>query len=121
MSRSKSRWDDWVAPDKPAEAEPIADRPEPDPWTLLVPLFPLNPLTPHSRCPHKGPIPQGSAFVCMCCHQAGKDGTRALPLGVRPLPPDLKPAQPDPPKKTRKQRRKDARDARAAAAAPARE
>lgn len=32
-------------------------------------------------------IPAGSAFVCMVCHRAGKDGSKALPADVEPLPP----------------------------------
>ncbi|KAJ3060062.1 hypothetical protein HK102_009685 [Quaeritorhiza haematococci] len=39
----------------------------------LTPMFPVGPLTPKSECPHKGPIPEGSPFVCMVCHQSGHD------------------------------------------------
>ncbi len=57
-------------------------------------------------------IPEGSARVCMICHQAGKDGTPALPLDVEPLPPEgglplaTPPAEPEPEPMSRKERRK---------------
>ncbi|AMV41061.1 hypothetical protein [Planctomyces sp. SH-PL62] len=60
----------------------FADAPEPqggrrgpavDLTPKLTPLFPVGPLTPTSECPHKGPIPAGSPFVCMVCHQSGFD------------------------------------------------
>lgn len=65
-----------------------ADAPEPDPWTHLEPLFTVQAWTNEEKCGHVGPIPEGSSFVCMGCHQAGKDGYKALPRGVRPLPDD---------------------------------
>lgn len=40
---------------------------------ILEPLFPIASFTPGSRCPHKKRIRRGSAFVCMVCHQSGKD------------------------------------------------
>lgn len=148
----RSRYANWIAPQSSADdAEPdptqeLLDKPEPDPWTHLEPLFPMNglPFTPTSECPHfckrcrrsgvihrcrtclgdgylvdlktrrraticldcegtglgdepvpcpdcggsgKADVPRGSPFVCMCCDDAGKDGTAALPLGVVP-PPD---------------------------------
>jgi hypothetical protein len=36
----------------------------------LEPLFGVRSHTPHSPCAHKGPIKDGSKFVCMCCHKA---------------------------------------------------
>jgi len=127
-------------PEPQADAEPLDDgtgRPR-DPWTHLEPLFPVTSFTPHSRCPHQcatcggsgriaaakgasvpcvdcngtgvGPIPEGSDFVCMVCHAAGKDGTPALPRGVKPLPPEYAPPPGDESKTlNRKERRKRAR------------
>jgi hypothetical protein len=40
---------------------------------LLVPLFPVRPLTPTSECGHKTRIRRGSVFVCMVCHKSGQD------------------------------------------------
>jgi hypothetical protein len=44
----------------------------------LVPLFPLGPYTPNSKCPHHGPIESGSVFCCMICHNSGQDDHPAL-------------------------------------------
>lgn len=98
---------------KPASETPIADTPEPDPTTELIPWFPRGSFTPLSKCPHDGPIRQGSSFVCMVCYASGKDGTKALPKDVQPLPLDLEPepveVKPAPveakPNENRKQRR----------------
>ena len=40
---------------------------------VLTPMFGIKPLTPFGRCPHHGPLPKGSPFVCMYCHKSGKD------------------------------------------------
>lgn len=101
MSARRSPGDLWDGSNEPvaetppaAEAAPehsaFVDAPEPDPWTELIPLFPITSFTPKSKCPHRGPIRPGSAFCCMVCSKSGKDGTRALPLKVKP-PPDPKP------------------------------
>src|SRR5262245_48791153 len=37
------------------------------------PLFPVDSFTKRSKCPHHGPIPPGSSFVCMVCHQSAYD------------------------------------------------
>lgn len=92
-STKSKRWTDWVEPDRPA-MKSIFDAPEPDPWTHVEPLFPITSFTPESECPHRGPIPEGSSFVCMVCSQAGKDGWNALPLDVQPLPADPEPTKP---------------------------
>lgn len=34
----------------------------------VVPLFPVPPFTPDSRCPHLGPVKR--PFICMICHGA---------------------------------------------------
>lgn len=75
--------------DETDDTDELIARPEPDPWTHLEPLFPVTSFTPLSKCPHNGPIAEGSAFVCMVCHASGKDGYRALPRNIKPLPDDL--------------------------------
>lgn len=62
------RWRDWVPPG------PVAKEPN------LVPLFPIAAFSPHSACPHRGPIVMGSAFVCMICMASGKDNHPALQI-----------------------------------------
>lgn len=110
----KPRYSDWVEPAVAPEPEPekassdYVDAPEPDPWTLLMPLFGVQSWTPDSPCPHKGPLAEGSVFVCMKCHAAGKDGTKALPLNVAPLAKDPAPPEPEKPKQNRKQKRAEA-------------
>jgi hypothetical protein len=119
MARKRSeRWDHWVEPEPEPEPEEKAadyvDAREPDPWTELRPWFPIGgvPFTPRSECPHAGPIAEGDPRVCMVCHAAGKDGTKALPLDVEPLPPEPRPAQAEPePLLSRKDRRKLRREA----------
>lgn len=100
-----SHWEDWIEPGRPAEPSSPADAPEPDPWTYLEPLFPVASFGPLSQCPHRGPLKEGSSFVCMVCHAAGKDGTKALPLDVKPLPVEPKPAEVEERPRTRKQKR----------------
>ena len=122
-------WAGFMVPDRtpppdPDEAVPTPDRsdyvdaPEPDPWTELEPLFPVGVFTPYSKCPHEGPIPEGSKLVCMVCHKSGKDGTPALPRDVKRLPDDPRPTEPEQPEspkpaepeqqpKTRKERRRE--------------
>ncbi|WP_165251153.1 hypothetical protein [Paludisphaera soli] len=119
----RARWADYCDADESVDpTQALLDKPEPEPWTHVEPLFPMNglPFTPHSKCPHHcklcggagsfvdmagaffaecpecdgtghGPVPAGSVFICMVCHQGGKDGHPALPRDVRPLPPDPEP------------------------------
>jgi hypothetical protein len=47
----------------------------------LVPLFPIEPYTPHSACGHRRPIRTGSLLCCMVCHSSGMDEHPALQLG----------------------------------------
>ena len=39
----------------------------------LIPMYPLTPLTPRSKCPHRGPFRRGSCFYCEVCAQSGCD------------------------------------------------
>jgi hypothetical protein len=71
----------------------------PRPWWLeLVPLFPIGAFTPSSKCPHHGPIREGSLFCCMVCSTSGMDDHPALrrdPLTdpkPEPRPPARRPA-----------------------------
>lgn len=45
---------------------------------LLIPLFPVDPFTPLSACPHHGPIEPGSDLCCMVCNRSGMDAHPAL-------------------------------------------
>lgn len=75
------------------------------PWKA-VPLFPLDSFTPHSRCPHHGPIRPYSSFVCMVCHATGRDNHPLLQRDPRTDPaPAPKPDPPTNPLATRKERR----------------
>lgn len=126
----RGTWDDFVVPspteppdpdDDAAVPTPVhskyVDAPEPEPWTELEPLFPVGFFTPYSKCPHEGPLPEGSRMVCMVCHKSGKDGSKALPRDVKRLPDDPKPTEPEqsedsPPAeaerpKTRRERRRE--------------
>lgn len=71
----------------------------------LIPMFPLTSFTRESSCPHHGPIARGSDFVCMVCHQSGRDGHPALVkpplLKIAAGTADAKPKD----KRTRKERR----------------
>jgi len=76
----------------------------------LVPLFGCLPYTPTSACPHHGPIPRKSDFVCMRCHVSGWDHLTILQLQPGDLPrPERRraPAKAAPPgaPETRRQRR----------------
>lgn len=62
-----------LARDAAAEA-PEGPAGKPPPWLFLVPLFPIGPFTPTSKCPHCGPIPEGSILCCMVCSASGMDG-----------------------------------------------
>jgi len=77
------------AAEKAAEEKTLADADEsasqdgstsaPRPWWLeLVPLFPIAAFTPTSKCPHHGPIREGSLFCCMVCSTSGIDDHPAL-------------------------------------------
>jgi hypothetical protein len=74
----------------------------------LVPLFPIGPYSPLSRCRHTRPIQSGSLLCCMICHESGMDRHPALRRDPRT---DPKP-EPEPtsklqtvPRETRKERR----------------
>ena len=43
------------------------------PLPRLIPLFPASSFVPGSECGHRGPLPAGSPFVCMVCHESGHD------------------------------------------------
>lgn len=97
-----SRWDEWNVPESDADrpsggddelvsrredtevADPKAVQPVVAAMAaergrpILMPLFPVGPLTPQSPCPHYGPIPIGSVLCCMVCHQSGVDGYSAV-------------------------------------------
>jgi hypothetical protein len=77
-------------------------------YPLLLPLFPIGAFTPHSQCPHHGPIRAGSVFCCMVCNRSGMDAHPALQRDPRTDPrPDPKPAaSAGAAKKTRKERRR---------------
>lgn len=121
-----SRWDSF---DPDAAAEAVGLR-EPH----LVPIFPIGPLTPKSKCPHhckrcsgtgrlrppqvgppapcpqckgtgKGPIPKGDPFVCACCDASGKD--HLIQRARRIVTPRKSAPRPKPaaPDQTRRQRR----------------
>jgi hypothetical protein len=97
----------------PAEATPVAPR--------LVPLFPIGPLVPTSKCGHNGPLRAGSSFCCMICHTSGKDDHPALQRDPKtdptpePMPRSL-PATTDPALKSSRRRLKQHRHTQAAAA-----
>jgi hypothetical protein len=54
----------------------------------MTPMFPIVSFVPGVACPHKGPIPRGSRFVCAVCHQSGMDAHPALrrDLATEPQP-----------------------------------
>lgn len=97
----------------PAEATPVAPR--------LVPLFPIGPLVPTSKCGHNGPLRAGSSFCCMICHTSGKDDHPALRRDPKtdpapePMPRSL-PATTDPALKSSRRRLKQHRRKQAATA-----
>ena len=72
-----------------------------------VPMFPIDAFTPTSACPHHGPIRKGSSFVCMVCHQSGRETHPALRRSAATDPaPEPKPkAKAKGKPSTRKQRR----------------
>ena len=82
---------------------PSARRPSPLP--PLVPLFPIQPFTPQSTCPHHGPLRPGTWFCCMVCSRSGMDSHPDLRRDERtdPKPEPRPPATP--PRETRRQRR----------------
>ena len=115
--------DDARGWDRAATAGTALPRWDPNRAPVLVPLFPIEPFTPRSTCPHHGPIRPGSVFCCMVCSQSGMDGHPALKRDPRtdpkPEPKTLPEASPrDGAGLTRKQRRKVLREARQAAQAP---
>jgi len=72
----------------------------------LVPLFPIDLLTPRSPCPHHGPIPNGTVLCCMVCHRSGVDTRPALKRDPRTDPkPEPKTEVKPPAKLTRRERR----------------
>ena len=103
-----------AAPPASTGPSPPSESAGPPEWTLLDPRFPVGPFVPASACAHHcgscgnagflleyatgktircpdcgGAAGLDSVGVCMCCHRSGKDGkSPALPLDVRPLPPD---------------------------------
>ncbi|QEH38666.1 hypothetical protein OJF2_72720 [Aquisphaera giovannonii] len=87
----------------------------------LVPLFPVGPFTPTSRCPHHGPIPKGSDLCCMVCLQSGHDDHPDLRRDPRTDPrPEPKRAGAEPARtsahgETRKERRRRLREGAGAA------
>ena len=106
------------------EAAPTVDQPRPKSergLPRLVPLFPIGPFTPSTRCGHHHPIRAGSVFCCMVCHTSGMDDHPGLKRNPRtdPTPePSERPAprvgtskataesSPPDPAETRKQRRR---------------
>jgi hypothetical protein len=79
----------------------------------LVPLFPIEPFTPQSTCPHHAPIRRGSVFCCMVCSCSGMDDHTGLQRDPKTDPtPEPKPKTAPPVMKpavgrdTRKQRRR---------------
>jgi hypothetical protein len=59
-----------------------------------------------SRCPHRGPIPRGSMFVCMICHQSGMDDDPELRRDPATEPkPEPKPRSESKKKQNRRERR----------------
>jgi hypothetical protein len=75
----------------------------------LIPLFPIGPFTPQSKCPHIGPIRPGSRVCCMICSRSGVDDHPELKRDPRTDPrPEAKAlprARPATGHETRKQRR----------------
>jgi hypothetical protein len=75
------------------------------------PLFPITSFVPDSKCPHHGPIREGSVFECMCCSRGGRDKSPMLAKCYieDPNPPTPGPKAPATAakagKKTRKQNR----------------
>lgn len=64
-----SRWAEWAKPDTDRLLARKSAAPR------LEPLFPIEAYTPHSRCPHKGPL-KSDSFVCMIC-QGVSDSVQA--------------------------------------------
>jgi hypothetical protein len=95
-------------------AEPVeTPAPRQPAWVHdMVPMFPIKALDDQSVCPHNGPIPRGSMFVCMICHQSGMDHRSALHRNPATDPkPEPKPKPKDGPKPNRKERRRRERTA----------
>lgn len=46
----------------------------------VVPMFPMGgtPFTPKSKCPHRGPIKDGSVLYCVVCHSIAQDRQKEL-------------------------------------------
>lgn len=86
---------------------------------VLLPLFPVQPLTPLSACPHHGPLREGSTFCCMVCSRSGMDAHPALKRDPRTDPkPERRAPEPAAARQTRKQRRLARQAARTAARVP---
>jgi hypothetical protein len=73
-----------------AEAGPMVVQPIERPH-YFEPLFPVLYLTPVSECPHRGPLPDGSSFICMVCSHASKISDRDI--SRRKAPPPQEPEQ----------------------------
>ncbi len=69
-------WADWKPPG------PIPREPE------VEPLFPIQSFIPIVPCPHHGPLPDGSKFVCMVCGEGSPRFERHGALVITPK--DLK-------------------------------
>ncbi len=54
----------------------------------FVPLFPIDSFTPLSGCPHKRPIDEDSAFVCMVCSGSGVDKHPVMKMRATDPQPD---------------------------------
>jgi hypothetical protein len=74
-------------------APSAGSRPEPQVMPRLVPLFPIGPFTPDTRCGHRHPIRAGSVFCCMVCHSSGYDNHPELKRDPK-TEPGLEPSQP---------------------------
>lgn len=83
---ARRRWAGWTEPDQsPRDA---------------VPLFPIPSFVPDSACPHRGPIQEGSQFVCMKCHDYGLNAhpmlTRDPRTDPKPEPVVVEAEEPEP-------------------------
>jgi hypothetical protein len=102
-----AHWRGWTDPE-PDEA--LTLRP-----LVAEPLFGIHPFVPGGKCPHKRPIRRGSVFVCMQCHQYGRDYDPRLVIHPGDMPPpeasesaarsEPRAAQPKPQKLNRRERR----------------
>ena len=68
-----ARWADWLPP----YAKPVS----------LVPLYPVAVFGPQSTCPHRGPIRDGSDFVCEVCAAVSRANQHLIDKRGKDLPP----------------------------------